>query len=292
MFTSKKNIIISAIILAVLIGGYFTYSMMDSDANNNAKKMATSNLISLSAPPDDIYRMFLCPCCGQVLDKKNICCGMATEMIKFIDSLIASGLSNNEVIIKTAEKYGVNSVVESKRAAVQAELAKQNPDAFPKDKLSFFNSVGQKAPDFSLESIDGKTIKLSDYKGKNIVLFFTEGSMCYPACWDQMSSFGNDERFDNKDTIVFSVTPDQKAEWQKIIQKVPKMAKARILFDSTRAVSSAYDVLSLASSMHKGSYPGHTYFIIDKEGVIRYTMDDPKMAIRNDELISELSKIA
>ena len=292
MFTSKKSIIISAIILAVLIGSYFTYSMMASDANNNAKKMPTANLIGLSAPPDDIYKMFLCPCCGQALDKKKICCGMASEMIKFIDSLIASGLSNEEVIIKTAEKYGINSVVEPKRAAVQAELAKQNPDAFPKDKLSFFNSAVQKAPDFSLESIEGKTIKLSDYKGKNVVLFFTEGSMCYPACWDQMSSFGNDERFNNEDTVVFSITPDQRSEWQKIIQKVPKMAKAKILFDSTRAVSSAYDVLSLASSMHKGSYPGHTYFIIDKEGIIRYTMDDPKMALRNDELFSELSKIA
>ncbi|MDP3765138.1 MAG: redoxin domain-containing protein [Nanoarchaeota archaeon] len=292
MFTSKKNIVIVAIILAVFIGGYFTSSMMASNANKNAKKMPTANLIGLSASADDIYKMFLCPCCGQALDKKKICCGMATEMINFIDSLIASGLSNEEVIIKTAEKYGINSVVESKRTEVRAELAKQNPDAFPKDKLSFFSAVGQKAPDFSLESIDGTTIKLSDYKEKNIVLFFTEGSMCYPACWDQMSSFGNDARLDNEDVIVFSITPDQRDEWQKIIQKVPKMAKARILFDSTRAVSSAYDVLSLASSMHKGSYPGHTYFIIDKNGIIRYTLDDPKMAIRNDELVSEINKIA
>ncbi len=292
MFTSKKNIVIVAIILAVFIGGYFTSSMMASDANKNAKKMPTANLIGLSASADDIYKMFLCPCCGQALDKKKICCGMASEMIKFIDSLIASGLSNEEVIIKTAEKYGINSVVESKRAAVQAELAKQNPDAFPKDKLSFFSAVGQKAPDFSLESIDGTTIKLSDYKGKNVVLFFTEGSMCYPACWNQISDFGTDERFNNENTAVFSITPDQRSEWQKIIQKDPKMAKATILFDSTRAVSSAYDVLSLASSMHKGSYPGHTYFIIDKNGIIRYTLDDPKMAIRNDELVSEINKIA
>jgi len=217
---------------------------------------------------------------------------MAREMINYIDSLIASGISNDKVIIKTAEKYGINSVVESKRAAVQAELAKQNPDAFPKEKLSFSTALGQKAPDFSLESIGGTTVKLSDYKGKNVVLFFTEGSMCYPACWDQMSAFGNDGRFNNDDTLIFSITPDQRSEWQKIIQKVPKMAKAKILFDSTRAVSSAYDVLFLQSSMHKGSYPGHTYFIIDKKGIIRYILDDPQMATRNDQIISELNKIA
>ena len=292
MFTSKKNIFIAAIILVVFISGYFTYGIMNYNAGKNTNTMPTANLIGVSASADDIYKMFLCPCCGQPLDKKKICCGIAEEMIKFIDTLIASGISNDEVIIKTAEKYGINSVLESKRAAVQEEFVKQNPDAFPKGKLSFFSAVGQKAPDFSLESIDGTTIKLSDYKGKNVVLFFTEGSMCYPACWDQMSAFENDERFNNDDTVVFSITPDQRSEWQKIIQKVPKMAKAKISFDSTRAVSSAYDVLSLASSMHKGSYPGHTYFIIDKEGIIRYTMDDPKMALRNDELFSELSKIA
>src|SRR3989338_9325069 len=169
MLTGKKNIVIAAIILAVLIGGYFigysTSGMKSSNANKNSNKI-TANLIGVSASADDIYKMFLCPCCGQALDKKNICCGMAREMINYIDSLIASGISNDEVIIKTAEKYGINSVVESKRAEVQAELAKQNPDAFPKGKLSFFNSVGQKAPDFSLESIDGTTMKLSDYEGK------------------------------------------------------------------------------------------------------------------------------
>jgi len=292
MFTSKKNIFIAAIILVVFISGYFTYGIMNSNAGKNTNTMPTASLIGVSASADDIYKMFLCPCCGQVLDKKKICCGMASEMINFIDSLIATGISKDDVIIKAAEKYGINAVVESKRAAVQEELAKQNPDAFPKGKLSFFSAVGQKAPDFSLESIDGTTMKLSDYKGKNVVLFFTEGSMCYPACWDQMSAFGNDERFNNDDTVVFSITPDQRSEWQKIIQKVPKMAKARILFDSTRAVSSAYDVLSLASSMHKGSYPGHTYFIIDKEGIIRYILDDPQMAIRNDQIVSEINKLS
>jgi len=291
MFINKKNIIITSIILAVFAISFFSYSMMSANSSKKDDNMLTANLIGLSASSNDVYKMFLCPCCGQVLDKKNICCGMAREMINYIDSLIASGISSDEVIMKAVEKYGIGSVVESKREAVQAELAKRNPSAFPKGKLSFYSSVGQKAPDFSLESIDGTTMKLSDYKGKNVVLFFTEGSMCYPACWDQMSSFGNDERFNNANTVVFSITPDQKAEWQKIVQKVPEMSKAKILFDSTRAVSSAYDVLSLASSMHKGSYPGHTYFIIDKNGVIRYTMDDPKMAIRNDELISEIGKM-
>lgn len=161
-----------------------------------------------------------------------------------------------------------------------------------KDRLSFKQAMGQKAPDFTLLGIDGNNVKLSDYGGKNVVLFFTEGSMCYPACWDQMAAFGNDERFNNENTVVFFITPDQRSEWQQIIKKMPKLAKAKILFDTTRAVSSSYDVLSLPSSMHRGSYPGHTYFVIDKDGIVRYNYDDPLMAIQNDKIAAQLNKLS
>lgn len=165
-------------------------------------------------------------------------------------------------------------------------------DSSPTGKFLFSEAVGQKAPDFSLESIDGKSVKLSDYKGKNVVLFFNEGSMCYPACWDQMSEFENDERFNSNNTIAFSILVDSKTEWQKIIAQVPKLEKAKILFDTLKSVSKSYDVLSLQSSMHRGSFPGHTYFIIDKDGVVRYILDDPQMAIRNDKLASEIAKLS
>jgi len=295
MNSQKRNIIIAASVLIIFVGGLFGYGLINGGSAKNsmgAKKIPTGNLLSLSEYPDDVSSMFLCPCCGDVLDTKNICCGMAGDMIKYIDSLTASGISKDEVIMKTVEKYGINSVVESKRAVIQAALEKRNPSAFPQGKLSFSGAVGQKAPDFTLESIEGKTMKLSYYKGKNIVLFFNEGSMCYPSCWNQIAEFGNDERFNNDNAIVFSITPDQRDEWQKIVQKVPKLANSKILFDSARTVSSAYDVLNLPSSMHKGSYPGHTYFIIDKEMVVRYVFDDPRMGIQNDRIAGELSKIA
>ena len=166
-----------------------------------------------------------------------------------------------------------------------------SPEETPNEKFSFKQAIGKQAPDFSLEGIDGKTIKLSDYKGKNVVLFFNEGSMCYPACWDQMAALGNDERFNAENLAAFSIVVDPKSEWEKIVKETPGFDSAEILFDTTKAVSRAYDVLSLRSSMHPGSFPGHTFFIINKEGIIRYVLDDPSMAIRNDMLISELSKL-
>jgi len=295
----KKNMIYAAAILAVMgLFAYFVIGNADkalettgNDILGNIAAGSVNAIITESAAAEDVYEMFLCPCCGQALDKNNICCGMADEMIKFIDSQLNAGLPKNEVVMKAVEKYGINSVAEPKRALVKEELARRNPGLFPSDKLSFAQAAGQKAPDFTLQNIAGDAVKLSDYKGYIVILFFNEGSMCYPACWDQMASLGNDARFNTDGIVAFSVLVDQKDEWEKIIDQVPKLSKAKILFDSTRAVSSAYDVLSLGSSMHPGNFPGHTYFVIDKEGVIRYTLDDPAMAIRNDKLAAEIEKL-
>ena len=155
----------------------------------------------------------------------------------------------------------------------------------------FASAVGKPAPDFELQDIEGSAVKLSDYKGKNVVLFFNEGSMCYPSCWNQIAAFANDQRFNQEGAVALSIVVDSQAQWQKIMQQVPQLSKSKILFDTAKKVSSDYDVLFTASSMHKGSYPGHTYFIIDKEGIIRYTKDDPSMAIRNNELAAELGKL-
>jgi len=158
-------------------------------------------------------------------------------------------------------------------------------------KIYFKESVGQKAPDFEIESINGETVKLSDYIGKNVVLFFNEGSMCYPACWNQIAELGNDSRFDSESVVAFSVVVDSKNQWLDIVSKSTNLTKSKIVFDTSRYVSKLYDVLYLDSPMHPGSLPGHTYFIIDKEGTIRFTLDDPNMAIANNRLIKEIEKL-
>jgi len=115
--------------------------------------------------------------------------------------------------------------------------------------------------------------------------------MCYPACWNQIEEFYKDERFNSDNVVVFSIVIDPKSKWEKIFKNTQVFSDAKILFDTTKAVSVAYDVLSLQSSMHPRTNPGHTYFIIDKEGTVRYTFDDPNMAIRNNVIFSEISKI-
>lgn len=156
---------------------------------------------------------------------------------------------------------------------------------------AFTALVGKTAPDFTLESFDGKQIKLSELRGKKVVLFFSEGLMCYPACWNQIAAFAKDSAFNNNDVVTLTITVDKKDEWNQAIAKMPELAKATVLFDNDRSISNQYGMLTLPSSMHRGEFPGHTYVILDREGIVKFTKDDPQMGIRNEELRNELKKI-
>lgn len=157
--------------------------------------------------------------------------------------------------------------------------------------INFNNAVGKAAPDFNLEDINGNEIKLSNLRGKNVVLFFNEGAMCYPSCWNQMIELAKDNRLNNEKTTSFSIVIDTEQEWEKITGQLPEFSQVKILFDTTKKVSTDYGVLNLPSSMHMGTMPGHSYVVIDKSGIIRYTFDDPDMGIRNDQLASQIEML-
>lgn len=161
----------------------------------------------------------------------------------------------------------------------------------PVDSAIFDSLLGKEAPDFTLSSFDSKLVSLKNYQGKNVLLFFNEGLMCYPACWNQIVAFGKDDTFKNDDTVVLNITVDSKDDWKKAIDKMPELAGNTVLLDPNREVSNLYGILSLNSSMHRGQFPGHTYILIDKKGVIRFVKDDPQMAIRNQEILTEIAKL-
>lgn len=162
--------------------------------------------------------------------------------------------------------------------------------AIPADATVFNNLVGKPASDFTLETYDGNQITLSSLKGKNVILFFNEGLMCYPACWNQIAAFGKDEELGQK-AVILNITADPKNNWKEALDKMPELAQATTLFDSNRQVSTIYGVLTLPSSMHKGQFPGHSYVIINKDGIIKFVKDDVQMTVRNQELSAEVDNI-
>ncbi len=144
--------------------------------------------------------------------------------------------------------------------------------------------VGSPAPDFQLTDHSGTTYSLADLKGKDVILFFNEGMMCYPACWNQIAALGSDERFKVDDVVALSVVVDPTDQWQQAIEKMPELGVATVVHDDGAVVSSAYGMLNTNSSMHYGQLPGHSYVVIDREGIVRHVYDDPNMAIHNDAL--------
>lgn len=159
----------------------------------------------------------------------------------------------------------------------------------PNSKLD--NLLNKPAPNFSFNDRNGNNYSSDNLKGKNVVLFFSEGLACYPACWNQIASFATDQRFNTSDTVALSVVLESPEDWQKVTQKMDGIDKANIVFDKGGQISRVFGMMSVTSSMRQGTSLGHTYVIIDKQGIIRYVFDDPSMAVRNDQIASELAKL-
>ncbi len=192
------------------------------------------------------------------------------------------------LLIWGGNKNKINTLSKTSAPAVDQH---GHPIAANISTTSLSELVNKPAQDFALADKDGKIYFLNELRGKNIILFFNEGLMCYPACWNQIVSFANDERFKKEDVVVLSVVVDSAEDWQNAIKKMPELAKATVVFDNGAVVSKKYGVLTTKSSMHYGSLPGHTYIIIDKEGIVRNIFDDSQMAIRNDKLVEEINKL-
>ena len=148
--------------------------------------------------------------------------------------------------------------------------------------------LGDRAPAFSLPATDGKTVSLSQYKGKNVLLYFQEGVMCQP-CWKQIGTMQqNIERFRQLDTEIVTISVDSPSTWEPIL-KAEGVTTIPVLVDLDRKVSKAYGVLNLPSQMH-ADRPGHTFVLVDKNSKIAWIADYPTMRSTEQEILNYIKK--
>lgn len=126
-------------------------------------------------------------------------------------------------------------------------------------------AIGDLAPDFELEGSNGKKIKLSDYRGKNVVLYFYPKDMT-PGCTTQACDFRDQhENFAGVNAVILGVSPDPLTRHEKFIEKhgLPFL----LLADEDHKTAEAYDVWKLKKNFGK-EYMGieRSTFIIDQEG--------------------------
>jgi peroxiredoxin Q/BCP len=127
-------------------------------------------------------------------------------------------------------------------------------------------SVGDPAPDFSLESSEGHTISLADYRGKQAVVLYFYPKDDTPGCTAEACSF-RDLRalFQSHGAEILGVSTDSVRSHKKFSQKYDLTFP--LLADPDHATANAYGVWQLRKFMGR-EYMGiaRTTFVIDRDG--------------------------
>ncbi|HEV7938897.1 MAG TPA: thioredoxin-dependent thiol peroxidase [Solirubrobacteraceae bacterium] len=142
---------------------------------------------------------------------------------------------------------------------------------------------GQKAPDFELPDQDGRTVKLSDFRGQSVVLYFYPKADT-PGCTTQACGV-RDHQVDylNADAVVLGVSPDSVAKVKRFHDK--QSLNFALLADEDHGVAERYGVW-VEKSMYGKTYFGNerTTFVINHDGVVAGLLRKVKPA-EHDELV-------
>ncbi|MFJ6277364.1 thioredoxin-dependent thiol peroxidase [Bacillus thuringiensis] len=126
-------------------------------------------------------------------------------------------------------------------------------------------TVGEMAPEFTLEGSNGEEVSLADFRGKNVVLYFYPKDMT-PGCTTEACDFRDAYVvFQEKDTVILGVSPDSANRHLKFIEK--HELPFTLLVDEDHKVAELYDVWKLKKNFGK-EYMGieRSTFLINKDG--------------------------
>ncbi|MBC3785147.1 thioredoxin-dependent thiol peroxidase [Spirosoma utsteinense] len=128
-------------------------------------------------------------------------------------------------------------------------------------------AIGDPAPDFSSTDQQGKPVKLSDYRGKKVVLYFYPKDDT-PGCTAQACSLrDNHANLRDAGYEVLGVSTDDQKSHQKFATKYD--LPFTLVADTDKSIVEAYGMWQ-EKSMYGRSYMGtvRTTFIIDANGII------------------------
>ena len=148
--------------------------------------------------------------------------------------------------------------------------------------------VGTKAPDFELKNQHGETVKLSDFRGeKNVVLLFYPFAFTGVCTGELCELRDNLPRFEDRDTQLLAVSNDSIHTLRVFAEQEGLEYPLLSDFWPHGEVSRAYGVLD----EDKGCAVRGT-FIIDKEGVVRWTVVNALLDARDlDEYVKALDTL-
>jgi thioredoxin-dependent peroxiredoxin len=137
--------------------------------------------------------------------------------------------------------------------------------------------VGDPAPEFELPGTGGKSYRLADYRGRNLILAFYPGDET-TVCTKQFCSYRDQgERLGRLDAEVLGISPQSVDSHEHWVEE--QQLNVPLLADVDLAVAKSYGVIGwlgpLARLTELKETPGGRYvhratFVIDAEGIVRH----------------------
>ncbi|MGN6568067.1 MAG: TlpA family protein disulfide reductase [Flavipsychrobacter sp.] len=208
------------------------------------------------------------------------------------DSLLKLAFRHNNMPPKTAEFFAANlinrgfkynSLAESKQAmdGFKQSFPHSKYTAMLNEKLAIKKKLnpGQPELDFAIHTIDGKDIKLSDLKGKVVMLDFW-ASWCMPCMAEMPYAAKIEQEYKDKDVVFLYVSVDEDENaWKNAIEKHKiEGMHMRATGGMEGPLAKQYDVEGIPS-----------YFLIDKSG--KYAMVNSLRPSDGDKLKTAIDSL-
>lgn len=150
--------------------------------------------------------------------------------------------------------------------------------------MSFLN-VGDQAPEFALQNQNGDLVRLSDYKGKTVVVYFYPKAMT-PGCTTQACGLRDgSDAYAARDIVVLGLSPDPHERLKRFEGKYD--LNFTLLSDEDHSVAEAYGAWGLKKFMGR-EFMGilRSTFVIDGDGVISHVMATVKTKTHHDDVLA------
>jgi peroxiredoxin Q/BCP len=148
---------------------------------------------------------------------------------------------------------------------------------------------GDKAPDFELADQDGRPVKLADFRGERVVVYFYPKADT-PGCTTQACGVRDHEAdYTAADAVVLGISPDPVAKVKKFHDK--QSLNFRLLADEDHAVAERYGVW-VEKSMYGRKYKGNerTTFVIDADGMVSEVLRKVKPGEHDEKVLAALAE--
>jgi peroxiredoxin Q/BCP len=147
---------------------------------------------------------------------------------------------------------------------------------------------GKPAPDFELRTDAGESVKLSDFRGKPVVLYFYPKDDT-PGCTRQACGIrDNYSAFEDRGAVVLGISPDEETEHVKFKEKYG--LPFTLLADPNHRVADEYGVWRERKAYGKTNMGiERSTFLIDSDGTVAKVMRKVKPDTHADDVLAALT---